>query len=772
MSQPLPAPRTAPLRPRIRRSAVTLGVLLLGLLMTTLIVSGVLLYRASLNDWRNDLSTLSTVLAESTAQTMSSARLVIDSIQYDIEAANIDDELQLRQHVGSADFSQALREKIRGLPFISGVGISNADGRIIALSRVHPAPPLDLSDRDYYLHHSKSASTEDFLGETVNSRAAGVPTFYLSRRINDRQGRMLAIVVVALPCTFFEDFFSAVTKDKPFSILLSRQDEKALISTALVHATDAERDITPLAELHPQRPSNQDGRAPYYFMQQHWLGIHRPVRNAPMFLEIGVTDKVYFGEWLESMYPLMLVAAISLVGLIGGFAVALRQAQRREQDAALAMQLKEEADSANEAKSRFLAMVSHEIRTPMNGILGLSELLMESGLSSKQRHYADSIHNASSGLVRIINDILDFSKIESGKLDLEEVAFHPARLARDVAELYRPSIHNREVEFDLRIDCDESLCLVGDPSRLKQVLGNLLSNAIKFTPAGHVRLSMSARKEESGLNRWRLFFAVADSGIGITPEALAQLFQPFTQADNTISRRFGGTGLGLAISKNLVELMGGKIACHSVPGQSTRFSFDILCAEGAQPLPGAGSPSPSPVLTASTVQAEQAPAASLSAQRPVQEAPSPGAPASLPSTVMNGARILVAEDTDINRQLLRILLARRGCVLQEVENGLLAVDAIRHGQYDLVLMDCMMPIMDGYQATAEIRAIEQAQGRPRTPIVALTASAIEGDRQRCLDAGMDDYLSKPFTQVGLMNTVEKWLQQSPVAGKPLNQENP
>ncbi|WP_234296920.1 ATP-binding protein [Herbaspirillum frisingense] len=401
----------------------------------------------------------------------------------------------------------------------------------------------------------------------------------------------------------------------------------------------------------------------------------------------------------------------------------------------------------------------------MNGILGLSELLMESGLSSKQRHYADSIHNASGGLVRIINDILDFSKIESGKLDLEEVAFHPARLARDVAELYRPSIHNREVEFDLRIDCEESLCLVGDPSRLKQVLGNLLSNAIKFTPAGHVRLSMSARKEESGLNRWRLFFAVADSGIGITPEALAQLFQPFTQADNTISRRFGGTGLGLAISKNLVELMGGKIACQSVPGQSTRFSFDILCAEGAQPLPGTNSTSPSPVLTASTLPAEQAPAASLSAQSPMQEAPT-AAPAGLPSTVMNGARILVAEDTDINRQLLRILLARRGCVLQEVENGLLAVDAMRHGQYDLVLMDCMMPIMDGYQATAEIRAIEQAQGRPRTPIVALTASAIEGDRQRCLDAGMDDYLSKPFTQVGLMNTVEKWLQQT------FRQENP
>lgn len=742
-----------PATPRIRKSAVTLGGLLLGLLAATVIVSGALLYRASLNDWRSDLATLSTALAESTAQTISSASLVLDSIQSDIEMANVNDEDQLRAHVSTAAYSQTLREKIRGLPFIQGIGIGNAQGRVIAQSRVFPPVPLDLTDRDYYFHHSQNASTEDFLSETVRSRASGAQTFYLTRRINDREGRMLAIVVVALPCSFFEDFFTAVIKEKPFSIVLARQDEKPLIGTSLVHDTTSRRDIRPLADLRPPRPAGADGKEPYYFMQSHWLGIHRPVRDTPMYLEIGVTDKVYFGEWLESMYPLMLVAVISLIGLIGGFGVALRQVRRREQDAQLAMQMKEEADHANEAKSRFLAMVSHEIRTPMNGILGLSELLMESGLSTKQRHYADSIHNATGGLVRIINDILDFSKIESGKLDLEEVPFHPARLVREVAELYRPSIHNKKVQLDVRIDCDDALCLVGDPSRLKQVLGNLLSNAIKFTQAGYVRLSMSAQQEETMPPRFRLFFAIADSGIGISPEALSQLFQPFTQADSSISRRFGGTGLGLAICKNLVELMGGRIACQSVPGQSTKFSFDILCPEGVAPTSVREDSPPAPQSAASPPEpATAAPVAAAAALAP------PPAAAAAPAT-LTGARILVAEDTEINRQLLRILLARRGCILDEVENGQQALEALRSGNYDMVLMDCMMPVMDGYQATAEIRAFEQAQGRPRTPIIALTASAIEGDRQRCLDAGMDDYLSKPFTQVGLMNAVEKWLQK-------------
>lgn len=751
---------STPLPPRrIRQSAVTIGALLLVLLVVSVLAAGTLLYRAGLNDWRNDLATLSTTLAESTAQTISSAHLVLDSMQADIEKVGAENPEQLQQRISNEQFSQILREQIRGLPFVSGVGVSNPDGKIIALSRVFPAPPIDMSDRDYFHFHRRSASTEDFLGQTVVARSNGQPTFFLSRRVNDRNGQLLAIIVVGLRNAFFENFFSSVSQDKPFSILLARKDDTALVWSDPNKDSNQRRQIPPLPQLRPKRPAGTDENAPFFFMQSHWLGIHRDVRGAPLYMEVAVTDEVYFSEWLESMYPLMGMATISLLGLIGGFWLTLRQTRKREQDALLAMQLKEEADQANEAKSRFLAMVSHEIRTPMNGILGLSELLVESGLTSKQQHYASSIRGATEGLVRIINDILDISKIESGKLGLETLPFHPARLVREIGELYRPSIQHKEVQFDVRIDCDDALVVLGDPTRLKQVLGNLLSNAIKFTQAGHVRLSMSARADDSGHDQWRLYFAISDSGIGITPEALEQLFQPFRQADSTITRRFGGTGLGLAISKNLVELMGGHISCRSVPGESTKFSFDVPCAQGAlvdaetaaAPLAAAGKP-------AAGMASATDDSGHTNGHDSGNSAAASGAEAK-PATALAGARILVAEDTDINRQLLRILLSRKGCLLEEVENGQLAVQAMRSGSYDLVLMDCMMPIMDGYEATAAIRAHEQAQGLPRVPIIALTASAIEGDRERCLAAGMDDYLSKPFTQVGLMNMVEKWLNK-------------
>jgi CheY-like chemotaxis protein len=262
------------------------------------------------------------------------------------------------------------------------------------------------------------------------------------------------------------------------------------------------------------------------------------------------------------------------------------------------------------------------------------------------------------------------------------------------------------------------------------VLGNLLSNAIKFTSSGNISVTLNVHSDDADAILdpavIGLTYAVIDCGIGLSAQEQQGLFEPFTQADNTISRRYGGTGLGLAICRRLVELMGGRIGCVSEAGIGSKFWFTLPCRHAA--------PVPVPL------------------SMPVPQLPAPS---------LGGLRVLMVEDTDMNRQLMRILLAKSGCIVDEVENGWLALEALEHGQYDLVLMDCMMPVMDGYEATRRLRTREAASGAARMPVIALTASALSGDRERCLEAGMDDYLAKPFTATQFADTAGRWVSSPP-----------
>jgi len=541
------------------------------------------------------------------------------------------------------------------------------------------------------------------------------------------------------------------------------------------------------------------------------------------------------------------------------------------------------ADEASRAKSQFLANMSHEIRTPMNGVLGLAEILLQGDLTDRQRNLAETIHHSGMILLRILDDILDFSKIEAGRLELDHAPFDVAEAVEDVAELFAEQAQKKNLELVVDIAADPPPIVHGDPARLRQILTNLVSNAIKFTEKGEVlvRLGWVESRDDSV----RMGFEIRDTGIGISEQDQPRIFEVFTQADSSSTRRHGGTGLGLCISRQLCEIMGGKIRVRSEVGKGSTFFFDVVFGTPGTPvdprtglLPGRPDPprvlivddnetcrrvllnycrgwnlsaeaashgmealrllrnaaargkgydfllldadlgekdgielagavtrllgenSPRVLLATTLGQQERLEEAyeagvSVCLRKPVRKSRlaekiaglwlrgAPGeAPASREETreprreILAGARVLLAEDNEINQEVARLMLEGLGCRVHTVDNGIQAVDAVGRNPYDLVFMDCQMPELDGYEATRRIRDWEKERhssgsGKPfsRIPIVALTAHAMAGDRDQCLAAGMNDYLSKPFTLDQLRRVLLRWY---PAGGTEPNRDEP
>jgi signal transduction histidine kinase/CheY-like chemotaxis protein len=536
---------------------------------------------------------------------------------------------------------------------------------------------------------------------------------------------------------------------------------------------------------------------------------------------------------------------------------------------------RQSAEDANRTKSEFLANMSHEIRTPMNGVLGMTELLLDTGLTEVQRRYAQTVRNSGESLLHIINDILDFSKIEAGKMELDAVEFDLRETTEEVVELLASRAYGKGLELSCHIDDQVPATVLGDAGRLRQVLINLVGNAVKFTERGEIGITVTRAAHDKTCvpeGSCVLHFEVRDTGIGISTEARGRMFKAFTQADGSTSRRFGGTGLGLVISKQLIELMEGEIEMRSEPGRGSTFSFTLTLIECVAAAPRGAAAADLAGLRALIV--EDNPTNRLILERYVSacgiaadsvdcgeralEALRDAAARHTPYDValvdmkmpgMNGvelaqavrgdstlastrlimlaslcsseigsvrdagfaawinkpvrrselfqciagvmgtraaqamprapeiqvapiaARVLLVEDNRVNQEVCKAILRKLGCEVDVAGDGRAGVDAAFGARYDLVLMDCQMPEMDGFDASRAIRTREaeldaelHASGLPprRLPIIALTANAMQGDRERCLNAGMDDYLAKPFKKDQLAAMLEKWSRREAV----------
>jgi len=660
-----------------------------------------------------NLARYSLTLTEQGDRSFKSLDLVLSSVGDYLGRMGVTDADSYHRLVTNYDTYLFLKDKITGLPQTDAITLIDSDGKLLNFSRYWPIPNVNVADRDYFKALKADPNLESFISKPVPNRGTGTWNIYLARRLNGPNGEFMGLILGATSLQYFENFFGATSIGAGITIALTREDGTLL--ARFPHSAS----IGEITDRPEQRALAAGGIIREQGATDHQMHIRsaRVMANYPLSIMTSQDEVSILAGWRRMAELLTIMTTFCVVVVVVAALVIDRwwKAQKRVAEA---------AEAANHAKSSFLAMMSHEIRTPMNAVLGLASTLIDTKLDAEQRTAVVAIHEAGDSLLGILNDILDFSKFEAGKLSLESLAFSPTAVVHNAVSILRPRASAKGLAIRTVEDPSLPAALTGDAGRIRQMLINLMANAVKFTSKGGVVVSVRCLKKDaaSATVEW----SISDTGIGIAPERIKDLFKDFVQADNSITRRFGGTGLGLAICRRLVQQMNGEINATSVPGQGSTFRFILTLpvAEHAAPVERDDDELHTDVV-----------AKIAAVGRPL--------------------RVLIADDNATNQLIAAKMLKSYDIQTDTVSNGAEALEAASRFSYDLILMDMRMPEMDGLQATRAIRALG---GRPATvPIVAFTANAFADDVQACRDAGMNDFVVKPVRKKVLIQTVSRML---------------